>query len=241
MSSCRRVLRTSWRMPTYASSIKTLPNYNDEVKARENACLYGVNRLLVIPMPHFPRGAVSSKLKDMNYTAEQSPLAHFLTRSTASAPLWLIVRLYLGYVWLMGGWEKVTNPAWFGSDAGAALNGFVQGALAKTAGLHPDVQMWYASFLQNAVSSNLTLWSNVVAVGEVLVGLGLLVGLFTGVAAFFGFFMNLNFMLAGTVSLNPIWMLLAVGLMLAHRVAGHYGLDRYALPYLRRTFRRRTP
>lgn len=174
------------------------------------------------------------------YTVEQSSLAHFLTRSTASAPLWLVIRLYLGYEWLMGGWDKVTNPAWFGSDAGAALTGFVQGALAKTGGLHPDVQMWYASFLQNAVSSNVTLWSNVVAVGEVLVGLGLLVGLFTGTAAFFGFFMNLNFMLAGTVSLNPIWMVLSIPLMLSWRVAGHIGLDRYVMPHLRKIFRRRT-
>lgn len=173
------------------------------------------------------------------YTVEQSPLAHFLTRSTASAPLWLVIRLYLGYEWLMGGWAKVTNPAWFGSDAGAALTGFVQGALAKTGGLHPDVQMWYASFLQNAVSSNVTLWSNVVAVGEVLVGLGLLVGLFTGTAAFFGLFMNLNFMLAGTVSLNPILMLLSIPLMLSWRVAGHIGLDRYVMPHIRRIFRRR--
>jgi thiosulfate dehydrogenase [quinone] large subunit len=173
------------------------------------------------------------------YTVEQSAFAHFFTRSTASSLLWLLVRLYLGYEWLMGGWAKVTNPAWFGSDAGAALNGFVQGALSKTGGAHPDVQMWYASFLQGAVSSNVVVWSNVVAVGEVLVGLGLLVGLFTGAAAFFGFFMNLNFMLAGTVSLNPIWMLLAIGLMLAHRVAGHWGLDRYAMPYIRRMCHRK--
>lgn len=173
------------------------------------------------------------------FTLTQSELTHFLTASPKSAPLWFVVRVYLGWQWLTAGWGKVANPAWFGSDAGAALSGFVQGALGKTEGLHPDVYMWYASFLKSAVLPNLTLWSNAIAVGEVLVGIGLIVGLFTGVAAFFGFFMNLNFLLAGTVSTNPAMMLLAISLMLSRRVAGYWGLDRYVKPYLHRLFRSR--
>lgn len=171
-----------------------------------------------------------------NHTVEQSAFTHLLTASKQSAPLWFIVRLYLGYEWLMAGWDKVMNPVWFGSNAGAAMNGFVQGALGKTVGVHPDVQMWYAAFLKSAVLPNLVTWSNLIAVGEVLVGLGLIVGLFTGVAAFFGFFMNLNFLLAGTVSVNPILLVLALSLMLARRVAGHWGLDRYVQPFLKRKF-----
>ena len=137
-----------------------------------------------------------------NHTVEQSAFTYFFTTNTKSAPFWLIVRLYLGYEWLTAGLDKVMNPAWFGSDAGAALNSFVQGSLGKTGGAHPDVQMWYASFLKSMVLPHLVTWSNLVTVGEVLVGVGLIIGLFTGVAAFFGFFMNLNFMLAGTVSIN---------------------------------------
>ncbi|MDD3531371.1 MAG: TQO small subunit DoxD [Candidatus Pacebacteria bacterium] len=168
------------------------------------------------------------------YQIEQSALTRFLTVNTASAPLWFVVRLYLGYEWLMVGYEKLVNPAWFGSNAGAALQGFVQGALGKTVGAHPDVQSWYASFLQSTVMPHLVGWSNAVTLGEIAIGLGLIVGLFTGVAAFFGFFMNLNFLLAGSVSVNPILLVLALSIMLAHRVAGHWGLDRYAMPYLKR-------
>lgn len=168
------------------------------------------------------------------YTIRQNALVHFITADTRSAPLWLIVRMYLGWQWLSAGYAKMLNPAWFGTEAGAALQGFVQGALAKTGGLHPDVQMWYASFLQQSVSSHTTIWSNAIVLGEIAVGLGLIVGLFTATAAFFGFFMNLNFMLAGTVSLNPIMMLLAIGIMSAHRVAGHWGLGRYAAHFYRR-------
>lgn len=168
------------------------------------------------------------------YTVEQSFFTNFFTTNTVSAPLWFIARLYLGYEWFIAGYEKLINPAWFGSSAGAALNGFVQGALAKTTGAHPDVQGWYASFLQNAVLPHLNGWSNAVTLGEIAIGLGLILGLFTCAAAFFGFFMNLNFLLAGTVSVNPIMLVLALGIMLAHRVAGHWGLDRYAMPYLKR-------
>lgn len=171
---------------------------------------------------------------------EQSVFAHFFTTSTTSAPLWLIIRLYLGYEWLMAGLDKIMNPMWFGTGAGAAIKGFINGAIGKTicaatvSACHPDVQMWYASFLQSAVLPHVTLWSNAIAVGETLVGLGLIVGLFTGIAAFFGFFMNLNFLLAGTVSVNPILLVLALPLILARRVAGYWGLDRYARPFIRR-------
>lgn len=182
------------------------------------------------------------------YTAEQSALTHFFTESTASAPLWFFMRLYLGYEFLMAGWGKMASPAWFGSGAGAALNGFVQGAVAKTvcapgvvaAACHPDVQMWYASFLQSTVLPHVMLWSNAVVIGEIAIGLGLIVGLFTGIAAFFAFFMALNFLFAGTVSVNPLLITLALPLMCARRVAGYWGLDRYR-SFLRRKFHLHTP
>ena len=167
-----------------------------------------------------------------HYTLEQSWLPNFLFASRTSAPLWFVVRMYVGYEWLVAGIEKVTNPAWFGSGAGAALKGFVAGAVSKTAGAHPDVQMWYASFLKGTVLPNLVTWSNMVAVGEVLVGVGLIVGAVTGIAAFFGLFMNLNFMLSGTVSINPILFTLSIFLILAWRVAGYWGIDKYVLPRL---------
>ncbi len=174
----------------------------------------------------------------MNYAKERSHIIQFLFTDKASAPLWLIIRVYLGYEWLMAGIEKMGNPIWFGSGAGKAIEGFAQGALTKTGGVHPDVSMWYASFLQNVVLPHSTTWSNAIALGEVLVGLGLIVGLCTATAAFFGFFMNLNYLLSGTVSVNPQMLILALLLMLASRVAGYWGLDRVARPYLHKRFPR---
>ena len=57
-------------------------------------------------------------------------------------------------------------------------------------------------------------------------------GILTGFAAFFGSFMNMSFMLAGDGLDHPVLFTLAVGVMLAWRVAGYYGVDRYLLPML---------
>ena len=45
--------------------------------------------------------------------------------------------------------------------------------------------------------------------------------------------MNMSFLLAGSASTNPVLFTLAIGLILAWRVAGYYGLDRYLLPCAR--------
>jgi thiosulfate dehydrogenase [quinone] large subunit len=94
------------------------------------------------------------------------------------------------------------------------------------------VQGWYASFLQNFVLPNAGVWSFLITWGEVAVGLGLLVGALTGIAAGFGVLMNLNYLLAGTVSVNPILGVMGLSLILAWRVAGLIGLDRWLLPLL---------
>lgn len=163
---------------------------------------------------------------------EDPPVAKALFGSVRWAWLWLFVRLYLGWSWLQPGLSKVGNPAWTGDNAGAALTGFVQGALARTAGEHPDVQMWYAAFLQNFVLPNARIFSYLVAYGELLVGIALIVGAFTGIAAFFGILMNFNYLLSGAVSTNPILLALGILIVMAWKIAGWIGLDRWLLPAL---------
>jgi thiosulfate dehydrogenase [quinone] large subunit len=163
----------------------------------------------------------------------EPPIARFLFADTRVAWFWLIVRLYVGYVWLAAGYEKLTSGAWvFSAHDGAGLKGFVMGALAKSTGANPAVQGWYASFLQHVVLPGAPVFAYIVTFGEIAVGLGLIFGVLTGIAAFFGVFMNLNFLLAGTVSVNPIVGTLALFLVLAWRIAGYYGVDRYLLPLL---------
>ncbi len=159
-------------------------------------------------------------------------VSRFLFADTRMAWLWLIVRVYVGWAWINAGWAKVHSPAWVGANAGTALRGFIAGALQKANGPHADVSGWYAAFLTNVASPHAAAFSHVVAFGELLVGIALILGAFTGIAAFFGAFMNVNYLFAGTVSTNPLLLLLELLLVLAWRNAGWWGADRLLLPKL---------
>lgn len=171
-----------------------------------------------------------SKQRVMEF--QDPPFARALFGKVQWAWIWLILRLYVGWEWLNAGWGKLNNPAWSGDKAGTALTGFINGALAKTDGAHADVQGWYAWFLSNAVLPYPVFWSYLISWGELLVGIALILGIFTGIAAFFGSFMNINYLMAGTVSTNPILFVIATWLVLAWKTAGWWGLDRWLLPAL---------
>lgn len=144
--------------------------------------------------------------------------------------LWTILRVYLGYNWLMSGYGKVFGPesaAWVGSKAGTAVTGFLQGALAKTSGPHPSVQPWYAWFIKHMALPNAKAFSYMVAWGEFLVGLALILGFLTTIALLAGLLMNFNYLFAGTVSTNPMYVLEALILLWAGWAAYYWGIDRF--------------
>jgi thiosulfate dehydrogenase [quinone] large subunit len=157
-------------------------------------------------------------------------ITRFLFADTRMAPVWLVLRLWLGYQWLHAAWGKWVEGGWVGSGAGGAVKGFAQGAIAQTTGEHPQVTGWYATFLKEVVIPNAALFSYLVILGETLVGIALVLGIFTGIAAFFGVFMNSAFIFAGTAGANPLMAIVGILLMLAWRVAGYWGLDRWVLP-----------
>lgn len=163
-------------------------------------------------------------------TYPEPAVSKFLFASRVMAPIWAVIRVYLGWLWLSAGWGKVTNPSWVGAEAGTAVSGFLNRSLTLTTGDHPSVQGWYAWMIERIFLPNAAVMSYLVAFGEVLVGVALIVGLLTGFSAFMGGLMNASFLLAGTVSTNPIMFILATWLVLAWRVAGYFGLDFWVLP-----------
>ncbi len=146
--------------------------------------------------------------------------------------LWLIARVYVGYSWLSAGIEKLQSPAW--TQTGTALKGFWTSAVAIPDAGHPAIAFaWYRDFLQAMLNANAYTWfSKIIVAGELLIGIAMILGLFTGIAAFFGGFMNWNFMMAGSASINPVLFTLSVFLILAWKTAGWLGLDHFILPAL---------
>ncbi|MDE3094411.1 MAG: DoxX family membrane protein [Chloroflexota bacterium] len=157
--------------------------------------------------------------------------------NTYLAPLWAVVRLYLGYQWLIAGSHKVWGDArWIalpGPD-GLALKGFWTNAVAIPAKGHPAISYdWYRTFLTFMLDHGWYHWfAWVIALGEVAVGIMLIVGAFTGFAALAGATMNFNFMLAGSASINPVLFIIAILVMFSWKVSGWVGLDRWLLPAL---------
>jgi thiosulfate dehydrogenase [quinone] large subunit len=164
---------------------------------------------------------------------QDPPLAKFLFGSPKMALPWLALRLFVGYQWISGAEHKITDPKW--TVTGEALQSFwVNAAKIPAAPAKAAITFdWYRSFLQYLIDTQSYTWfAKLVAYGELLIGIALILGLFTGIAAFFGGFMNWNFMMAGAASTNPLLFAAAVALVLAWKVAGYYGLDYFVLPAL---------
>lgn len=145
--------------------------------------------------------------------------------------LWLPLRFFVGREWLAAGEHKVRDDVW---KSGDSLAGYWTNAVAIPEGGRPAITYgWYRDLLQYMLDHKWYTWfADIIAWGEVLVGIGLLVGALVGIAAFFGTVMNFSFQLAGSASTNPVLFGLSVFLILAWKVAGYWGLDRYLLPML---------
>lgn len=150
---------------------------------------------------------------------------NFLRTDKRASFVLLFLRLYIGFTWLAAGIGKLTGQSFDASD-------FLKGAIAQASGDHPAVQGWWADFLQHFALPHAELFSFLVQWGEILVGLGLILGGLTKTAAFFGIIMNLSFLLSGTVSTNPNMIILAMFILVSGYNAGRIGLDGYVFPKL---------
>jgi thiosulfate dehydrogenase [quinone] large subunit len=163
---------------------------------------------------------------------QDPPIAKWLFSDPRAGWFWLLPRLWLGYDWLQHGLMKFGDPKWM--QTGETLQGFWQNAVTSSEGGRPAIAFdWYRAFIQSLLDAQAFTWfSKLVVYGELLVGIALLLGAFTGIAAFFGGFMNWNYMMAGSASTNPLLFVVAIGLILAWKVAGYIGLDYFLLRWL---------
>jgi thiosulfate dehydrogenase [quinone] large subunit len=157
------------------------------------------------------------------------PIARVLFGDTRLAWLWLALRVYLGWLWLDAGREKLADNGWM--DGGLALRGiWERSAQTPEQGQVPLAYDWYRDMLQFMLDHKWYVWAGpLVAVGETLLGIALILGLFTGLTAFLGSFLNAGIDLTGAAA-TPFFFVLAIALMLAWKTAGRIGLDRWVLP-----------
>jgi thiosulfate dehydrogenase [quinone] large subunit len=102
----------------------------------------------------------------------------------------------------------------------------------------PDGAMvygWYVDFLKHFALPNVDIFNTIVPLGEFLIGLGLILGCLTTAAMFFGLVMNFSFFLAGTVSHIPTDLFLGAIILFSGYNAGRIGLDRWVIPFIRKT------
>lgn len=158
----------------------------------------------------------------------------FLRENKIAAAILTVLRLYLGYSWFTAGFHKLTG----GFDAA----GYLKGAIANPV-KGPDgavVFGWYVDFLKHFALPNVDAFNFIVPWGEVLIGIGLILGCLTTTAMFFGLVMNFSFFLAGTVSHNPSDIFLGFIILTAGYNAGKIGLDRWVIPFIKKMSRKET-
>jgi len=197
--------------------------------AREvGTVVFWVLVLVVLVLMFADRHAPSGEVIEV----EGPALTRYLFSNTRAGLLWLPIRIFVGFEFAVAGYHKLIASAW--TNGGTALLGYWQNAVKVPAtGSAPITFDWYRSFLQFLINSHAQGWfAWLITLGELAVGIGLLLGVLVGIAAFFGIVMNMSYLLAGSTSVNPVLFALAVGLILAWRVAGYYGLDRWLLPRL---------
>ena len=105
---------------------------------------------------------------------------------TNDSAIWLaLVRIFVGYIWLNAAIEKI--------EGGQFVAGMGK-TLAAFASKNP--YGWEKDFLTNIAIPNATLFGTLSMYGELLVGVALLLGIFSQVGALAGLFMSLNFYFA---------------------------------------------
>lgn len=109
-----------------------------------------------------------------------------------------VLRIVVGAWFVKAVWTKLTLGVAAGVIPYPAVSprflGFQPKRVAEFAAGNPVG--WYKDFLEQTVLPHASLFATLQTYGEVAVGIGLILGLFTGVSALVGLFLALNFGLA---------------------------------------------
>jgi thiosulfate dehydrogenase [quinone] large subunit len=152
---------------------------------------------------------------------ERTPSATW-QRVTSSKPLalvWTAMRVWLGAMWIQAGTAKLwgNESAGFMHHNGAAVAGFATHGTAAYS--------WWHSFLTGVVVPNSGTIGVLVAIGEFTIGIALVAGLFTRLAALASLVLLFTYVMSGTASVCAFYALFAVVVIATWRMSSWIGAD----------------
>ena len=152
----------------------------------------------------------------------------WLGQSKIMAVGWLAMRVWLGIMWMQAGWAKLfgAENAYFLHNNGAGVAGFAaHGAPAYS---------WWGSFLHSFVVPNAGWIGVFIAFAELAVGAGLVLGLFTRVAALGSLALLFTYVMSGTASVCAFYALFAIVILATWKTSSWIGLDGVIASYRQR-------
>jgi thiosulfate dehydrogenase [quinone] large subunit len=155
-----------------------------------------------------------------NPSEVQTPrVLQYLTHSKLMAIGWTAMRIWLGIMWIQAGVAKIwgaENPA-FMHNGGSGVAGFAaHGAAAYS---------WWGSFLHSFVVPNSGWIGVVVAIAEFSIGVALVLGLFTPLAALGSLALLFTYVMSGTASVCAFYALFAVVILATWKTSSMFGID----------------
>lgn len=134
----------------------------------------------------------------------------------------VFMRILFGVGWLLAGITKITEKSWF-KEPGVFLREYLLESLQKS-----NVPSFYKFFIENIVVEQVMVLNYVIPIIQIILGLFLILGLFTIPSIIMCLFMHINFILSGNMNLMSLVLYTSAFLLIVFRSDVYYlSLDKY--------------
>ncbi len=138
---------------------------------------------------------------------------------------WTAMRVWLGAMWIQAGSAKLwgAENAAFLHNNGAGVAGFASHGT--------PAYSWWGSFLTGFVVPNASWIAVLVAVSEFTIGVALVAGCFTRIAAGGSLLLLFTYVMSGTASVSAWYALFAIVILVMWRTSSWIGIDGLVASY----------
>ncbi|GGA48822.1 DoxX family membrane protein [Paenibacillus physcomitrellae] len=128
-----------------------------------------------------------------------------------------LLRVVFGLMWFKSGYAKISG-------------GFGVESLVPVVAANADSPVWYKHFFAQVVGPYANVFDLVIPIGELLIGVGLVLGLLAVPAIVMSVFVNVNYILADMIFTYPAEIMLAVILLVGHKFSTAVSIERWLYP-----------